>query len=102
MPSSDLANRASQLAERALDALPPALGYVGVDLILGKARDGSQDNVIEVNPRMTTSYVGLREATPDNLAKAMLENFTGRSSTPRFPDRSVEFASDGTIRHSAG
>ena len=97
----ELADRATQLAERALDALPPARGYVGVDLILGKAGDGSQDTIIEVNPRMTTSYVGLRAASPNNLAEAMLDIFLGRPSTLNFPERSVEFACDGTIRHLA-
>jgi predicted ATP-grasp superfamily ATP-dependent carboligase len=39
-------------------------GYVGVDLILG--RDGPR--VLEVNPRFTTSYIGLRRIVRGNLA----------------------------------
>lgn len=98
----ELTRRATSLADRALDALPPALGYVGVDLVLGKAGDGSEDVVVEVNPRLTTSYVGLRAITQDNLAAAMLENAAGRVASPRFSDAAVEFLPDGTISQPQG
>jgi predicted ATP-grasp superfamily ATP-dependent carboligase len=70
-----LHRRAALLARRALDALPPAAGYVGFDLVLGAAEDGSQDVVIEVNPRLTTSYIGVRAITEANLAELMLQTF---------------------------
>ncbi len=92
-----LASRANALAGRAMDALPPALGYVGIDLVLGKAGDGSEDFVIEVNPRVTTSYVGLRAATKDNLARALLDNFSGHAVSPEFKTDPLEFSADGTI-----
>ncbi|MEM8944834.1 MAG: ATP-grasp domain-containing protein [Planctomycetota bacterium] len=94
---TELARRAKELADRALDALPPAIGYVGIDLVLGKSGDGSADFVIEVNPRLTTSYVGLRASTSDNLAIAMIDNAAGRASSPRFHDHQLEFTADGTI-----
>ena len=98
---TELAGRATTLADRVMDALPPALGYVGVDLVLGKSADGSEDVAVEVNPRLTTSYVGLRAIAQDNLAAAMLENAAGRVSSPRFRDvadgGAVEFFPDGTI-----
>lgn len=96
---SDLARRATELADRALEVLPPALGFVGVDLVLGKAADGSEDFVIEINPRLTTSYVGLREASEDNLAAAMIANASGVCKSPRFREGRIEFSSDGTIRN---
>ena len=89
------------LADRALAAMPPALGYVGVDLVLGKAGDGLEDYCIEINPRLTTSYVGLRAATDDNLAFAMLENAAGREVVPEFHTTELEFTADGTIQHFA-
>ncbi len=58
--AAGFAERAEQLASRALAAMPRAIGFVGVDLVLGREPDGSEDYVIEVNPRLTTSYVGLR------------------------------------------
>jgi predicted ATP-grasp superfamily ATP-dependent carboligase len=67
-----LGARAQRLAERAVRAVPGLLGFVGVDLILGHADDGSGDAVIEINPRLTTSYVGLRRMARFNLAEALL------------------------------
>ncbi len=95
---TDLARRATHLADRAMEALPLALGYVGVDLVLGKAADGSEDVVIEVNPRITTSYVGLRAATDDNLAAALIENVAGRATSPHFRTSRLDFSADGMIR----
>ena len=59
-----LATRAQSLAAQALAAFPTACGYVGIDLVLGESPDGSQDCVIEINPRLTTSYVGLCGPVP--------------------------------------
>ena len=98
---ADLVRRAISLADRALEALPPALGYVGVDLVLGKAANGSEDFVIEVNPRITTSYVGLRAAAENNLAAAMLDIAAGRTAKLGFKDAPLEFSNDGAIRQPA-
>lgn len=76
----DLAERAVPLARQAVQAVPGLAGYVGVDLVLGE--DGSADAVIEINPRLTTSYVGLRALVLDNLAEAMLRVFTGEPVVP--------------------
>ncbi len=70
--------RARALAERAVRAVPGLRGYVGVDLVLGDAADGSGDAVIEINPRLTTSYVGLRRLARFNLAEAMLAVVMGQ------------------------
>jgi len=99
---SDLTCRATALADRSLEVLPPALGYVGVDLVLGKAADGSEDFVIEINPRLTTSYVGLRSVSEDNLAAALLANASGVFESPRFGNERIEFSTDGTIRNITG
>jgi tyramine---L-glutamate ligase len=73
-----LARRASDLGQRALAAVPGLLGFVGVDLVLGAAGDYA----IEINPRLTTSYIGLRQLAEDNLAKAMLDIALGRPVEP--------------------
>ena len=96
---ADLAGRATKLARRAVNCVPGLVGYVGVDLVLGDAADGSRDYAIEINPRLTTSYVGLRAAAETNLAGAMLQAARGGERTPvawkpgRFryePDGSVQ------------
>jgi tyramine---L-glutamate ligase len=67
-----LNRRATVLALQAVRAVPGLFGYVGVDLVLGDAGDGSQDYAIEINPRLTTSYLGYRRLCRTNLAEAML------------------------------
>ncbi|MDC0936780.1 ATP-grasp domain-containing protein [Pirellulales bacterium] len=92
-----LAQRATGLACQALAALPPAVGFVGVDMVLGSAEDASEDYVIEVNPRLTTSYVGLRAAVKNNVAEALVQAASGdlvRIIPARAP---VEFAADGAV-----
>jgi len=51
---------------RAIDGLA---GYVGVDVLV----NCDQITVLEVNPRLTTSYVGLSRATGSNPARLVLE-----------------------------
>lgn len=77
MPA-DLAGRAIDLASWAIDSVPGLQGYAGVDLVLGEPNDGSVDHVIEMNPRLTTSYIGLRRLARCNLAEAMLAIVLGR------------------------
>jgi hypothetical protein len=89
--------RAVDLAARALAALPPAVGYVGVDLVLGREPDGRDDAVIEVNPRLTTSYVGLRAAAQYNLARAIWEAAQGKLPQIEFSPRPIEFDPSGNV-----
>ena len=50
-------------------AIPGLWGYVGVDLML--AKEGPV--VLEINPRLTTSYCGLRRALGINTAAMVLD-----------------------------
>jgi predicted ATP-grasp superfamily ATP-dependent carboligase len=94
-----LAKRAVRLAVRATQrALPGVVGYLGVDLMLGGDPSGGEDVVIEINPRVTTSYVGLRAAANTNLAAAMLAVAEDRAPDMRFSPESLEFDADGTVR----
>jgi predicted ATP-grasp superfamily ATP-dependent carboligase len=95
MIDGPLDRRAKALAEKAVRAIGPAQGYVGVDLVLGAAADGSSDAVIEVNPRLTTSYVGTRQLARENLAAAMLAVARGESPPLSFLRRKVEFTPEG-------
>jgi predicted ATP-grasp superfamily ATP-dependent carboligase len=97
--TSGLADRARALADRALAAFPPAVGYIGVDLVLGRAPDGSEDVVIEVNPRLTTSYVGIRAAVKGNLAEAMWKVIQGDEISIEFSDRPIEFDPSGNVSY---
>jgi len=95
--AAGLAERSVALAERALAALPETSGYVGVDLVLGRDPNGGEDFVIEVNPRLTTSYVGLRAATETNLAEAVWRIAQGEAVPIDFSTRPLEFDCDGNV-----
>jgi len=89
--------RARKLGEQAIAHLRGLRGYIGVDMVLGKAADGSQDYAIEINPRLTTSYIGLRAACLDNLARSMIELASGRQVDPlRWKPGVFQFWADGT------
>ena len=68
--SDDQLSRASQLAVRVGKSLPPTCGYLGIDMILGN-KPGN-DLVVEINPRLTSSYTLLRTLDSRNLAQTML------------------------------
>jgi predicted ATP-grasp superfamily ATP-dependent carboligase len=94
---TELSRRAVELGERAIAHLPGLKGYVGVDLVLGEAADGSQDYAIEINPRLTTSYIGLRVACLDNLAQRMIDLACGRQVDPlRWKGGTFQFSADGS------
>ena len=61
--------RYDHLAHRIAAALPGLWGYVGVDLL--DAEKGPY--VLEVNPRLTTSYAGLHSAIGTNPASMVLD-----------------------------
>lgn len=92
-----LAERATDLAVQAAAALPPLVGYVGVDLILGDDPDGAADVVIEINPRLTTSYVGLRRVVQGGLVGPMLAAAAGETPVLEIDDRPLAFDADGAV-----
>jgi predicted ATP-grasp superfamily ATP-dependent carboligase len=56
------------LAERVAAAVPELWGYAGIDLILSE----TGPRVLEINPRLTSSYAGLRAALNINPAASVL------------------------------
>jgi tyramine---L-glutamate ligase len=61
------------LANKIAQLLPDLIGYVGIDVIVHhEAAEPAQITVVEINPRLTTSYVGLNEATGYNPAELIL------------------------------
>ncbi len=96
-PHDSRASRVHNIAALALSNLPPFTGLVGVDLILGEAADGSLDTIIEVNPRVTTSYVGARALARTNIAAAMLDWTAGYDCTLEFDYRPLRFSADGEL-----
>jgi predicted ATP-grasp superfamily ATP-dependent carboligase len=89
-----LRDRARRLAQVALEGIEGLQGYVGVDLVLGNWEDGGADYAIEVNARLTTSYLGLVLLTPDNLARAWLDVLQGEDVTLMWRPQRYEFGAD--------
>jgi predicted ATP-grasp superfamily ATP-dependent carboligase len=88
--------RAQRVALRAVESVTGLFGYVGVDVVLGGPADGRADVAIEINPRLTTSYIGLRQLARGNLAEALLAVAIG--GTAPFLDwneEPIRFASYG-------
>lgn len=59
----------AKLADSVVEALSGLNGYVGIDVIV----DGAAIYVVEINPRITTSYIGLHESLNCNPAQLMLD-----------------------------
>lgn len=62
-------NELLDLAQALCGAMPGLWGYVGVDFIMTE----HGPIVLEVNPRLTTSYVGLSQSTGRNVGSLMLQ-----------------------------
>lgn len=64
-----LIEEALETTRKVAGALRDLRGYIGVDIVL--TRD--EPVVMEVNPRLTTSYVGLRTVMNFNIAQAIID-----------------------------
>lgn len=61
-----------QIANQIAKAFPSLAGYVGIDVIV----QHDQVFVVEINPRLTTSYAGLRESIGANPAELIINTLT--------------------------
>jgi predicted ATP-grasp superfamily ATP-dependent carboligase len=96
IPTRDVDQAAVQAAALAASGCVPGLrGYVGVDLIV-PADEPARPIVVEINPRLTTSYLGYRALAVNNLAERMLP---GRTQQPiEWRAGQVEFDAAGNLR----
>jgi len=79
-------------ARQACRSVPGLRGYVGVDLIVPD-ESPHIPLVVEINPRLTTSYLGYRRHTDNNLAARLLPG-ENQSSPIRWKTESVAFTAD--------
>ena len=80
--------RFETIARKIAQMLPDALGYIGVDVIVAPETD--KIYVLEINPRLTTSYVGLHDALNANPAKLILNCvLNDRFEMPNFTKNSL-------------
>lgn len=87
--------RVREVAQQALEAVPGLTGFAGVDLILPDSADSEAGPiVVEINPRLTTSYAGWRGLLTESVWPWLLGLDHARPE--RTIGRSVEFAADGS------
>jgi predicted ATP-grasp superfamily ATP-dependent carboligase len=72
--NSPLEREAFATAEKIVRSFRGLRGYIGVDLVLTE----KEPVVIEVNPRLTTSYVGVRRVVSFNPAQAIINSVLER------------------------
>ena len=97
-----LAARGIAAAIRACETLRNLRGYIGVDLVL----TGTDAVVIEVNPRLTTAYLGVRAAVrrsngAGNIAGLAIEACEGAVPARPVMQHRVRFTSAGRIAMSS-
>ena len=67
-----LLKRIEKLSQQWVNCAPPLRGFVGVDMIIGS--EESEDVILAVNPRMTSSYLTLRNELKEfNIARHWLQ-----------------------------
>ncbi len=64
-----LKQKAFEVAQRAVEAFDGLKGYVGVDVVLAD----SEVFIVDLNARLTTSYVGLHRVAGFNIAAALVD-----------------------------
>lgn len=74
-----------ELVGRLAKAMPGLWGYAGIDLI----ETAEQVRVLEVNPRLTSSFAGLNEALGVNVAALVLQLLQGDPVIRRRADKTV-------------
>lgn len=81
-----------EIVHRMCCVIPGLAGYVGVDLLLV---NDTKPVIVEVNPRLTTSYAGYRYLFATTLAERWLTSDDSRLSFPSNQPVSFEVANSG-------
>ncbi len=91
-----------ELVRSACASIQGLRGYVGIELLIPEASPTSPV-IVEVNPRLTTSYIGYRKLCRDNIAERMLPAFVSQSLQPlRWNSGSVTFNAAGDCQYHIG
>jgi len=81
----------TDIAGKVARALPGLFGYAGIDLVM----TGDGPIVLEINPRLTTSYAGLGAALGCNVAGLVLDLAAGREIPQLRPKQTVRVDVEG-------
>lgn len=96
VPIEGLTDRAHALAKSVLKSAPMFRGWIGIDMILA---DEGRGLVVDVNPRLTTSYLGYSELFPGAAARLLLgcETNGDLQSLQSPTGRSMRFEVNGDV-----
>jgi len=94
--SNDMLTSIQKLIERVCDVLPGLAGYVGFDILLPDT-DPKAPLIVEINPRLTTSYTAYRRLTSDNLAELIVKSENEYPLISWDQEQSVRFHPDGSV-----
>jgi predicted ATP-grasp superfamily ATP-dependent carboligase len=84
-----------EIIEAACRSIPGLSGYIGFDL-LTPHDDPTSMRIVEINPRLTTSYLGYRVLCEENIMERVL--FPEKFPEPmRWADRAARFTPDGRV-----
>jgi len=72
-------DRVRHVASKGIAAITGLFGFIGVDVVV---QEDSDDLAIEINPRLTTSYIGLRQACQQNLMEMLIRVVQGEKVDP--------------------
>jgi tyramine---L-glutamate ligase len=90
-----LENEAKKIAKKAVESIPGLKGYVGVDMIL----NDEQVYLVEINSRITTPYVALRNMLNFNLGEAIVQSVQGQLPGEFSLEREIEIQKTGNRLH---
>lgn len=93
--SPETGSAVTELVRRACESVEGLSGFVGVDVLVPDDHP-EEPLVVEINPRLTTSYVGYRRLTDENLAGRMLSP-ERHSAEIEWTTRPLEFSADGRL-----
>lgn len=89
--------KAEQLIRKVGRRIRGLYGYVGFDLLLPES-DAEELLLVEINPRLTTAYLGYRRLCEENLTQRVLTPTTVRPLRWSAPSVSVRFSPEGRLR----
>ena len=79
------------LLQKIAFAFPELWGYVGIDLIQVER----QWQVLEINPRLTTSYAGIKQALGINIATAVLQSLSEKAQLNATQNQTIKISITG-------
>ncbi len=87
----ELEFEAKKVAKKAVESIKGLKGYVGVDMILG-----NDVHLVEINSRITTPYVALKEILNLNLGEAILDSVHGKLPSKMTLNGKISFCKDSS------